>query len=122
MRDRVQSLGEDELEDPLEAFASMAVGLGLGFLLEAGSFPGAAPTPDAYASAERAQLSDAVALCVERLPARERSVIVMHYFHHVAFVQIAEDLKLTKGRVSQLHKQALGRLRALLADGAIGDF
>ncbi|WP_158543421.1 sigma-70 family RNA polymerase sigma factor [Dyella solisilvae] len=122
LRERVQSLGEDEPEDPLDAFASMTVGLGLGFLLEASSFPGATPTADAYASAERAQLTDAVTLCVERLTAREQSVIVMHYFHHVPFVQIAEDLKLTKGRVSQLHKQALGRLRALLGDDAIGDF
>ena len=43
-------------------------------------------------------------------------LVVMHYYHHVPFIQIAEELNVTKGRVSQLHKQALGRLRILLRD------
>jgi RNA polymerase sigma factor for flagellar operon FliA len=48
---------------------------------------------------------------VEQLPEPERSVIRHHYQHDLLFAQIAAMLGLTKGRVSQLHKAALAKLR-----------
>jgi RNA polymerase sigma factor for flagellar operon FliA len=48
------------------------------------------------------------------LPERERELIQRHYVEQVEFQQIAADWGVTKGRVSQLHAQALQRLRHLL--------
>lgn len=48
---------------------------------------------------------------VEQLPEPERSVIRHHYQHDLLFTQIAAMLGLSQGRVSQIHKAALVRLR-----------
>lgn len=48
---------------------------------------------------------------VEQLPEPERSVIRHHYQHDLLFAQIAAMLGLSKGRVSQIHKAALAKLR-----------
>lgn len=48
---------------------------------------------------------------VDELPEPERSVIRQHYQNDMLFAQIALMLGLTRGRVSQLHKSALTKLR-----------
>jgi RNA polymerase sigma factor FliA len=48
---------------------------------------------------------------VEELPEPERSVIRQHYQNDMVFAQIATMLGLTRGRISQLHKAALVKLR-----------
>jgi RNA polymerase sigma factor FliA len=48
---------------------------------------------------------------VEALPEPERSVVRYHYQHDMLFTQIASLLGLSRGRVSQIHKAALTRLR-----------
>jgi RNA polymerase sigma factor for flagellar operon FliA len=48
---------------------------------------------------------------VDELPEPERSVVRHHYQHDMLFTQIAGLLGLSKGRVSQIHKSALARLR-----------
>jgi RNA polymerase sigma factor for flagellar operon FliA len=116
VRDRIASLDDEDTADPVEAFVATAVGLGLGFLLNAQSLPTQEPQPDAYAEAERVQSEATLARCVELLPERERLLLTLHYYHHVPFVQVADHLGVTKGRVSQLHKQALDRLRRLLRE------
>lgn len=52
---------------------------------------------------------------VDRLTPREQSVIRLHYLQGLTQQDIAQTLGLTKGRVSQLHEQALQRLRKLIA-------
>lgn len=52
---------------------------------------------------------------LQRLTAREESVLRLHYLQGWAFKDIGLALGITKGRVSQLHEQALERLRHLLA-------
>jgi RNA polymerase sigma factor for flagellar operon FliA len=59
---------------------------------------------------ERAALSHAVT----RLPARERSIIEMHYVAGIQFKEIAERFGVSLPRVSQLHARAIARLRELL--------
>jgi len=116
VRDRTDSLldsGDDSV-DPLESFVSMTVGLGLGYLLESNSVPDSAEASDAYSHLEREQLSRAVLTALDQLPEREHLILMMHYFHHAPFVQIADELKVTKGRISQLHRQGLNRLRKSL--------
>lgn len=66
-----------------------------------------------YAAAELAQLREAV----EKLPGREKQLIRRHYFDHCEFRMIAVELTVSPGRVSQLHTQALLRIRGLM-DGS----
>lgn len=115
-RERVASLHDDADSDTLQDFIATAVGLGLGFLLEQQSMPGGMQPTDAYAELEKAEMSAAVAESVEQLSERQRAVVVMHYYHQLPFVEVAERLGVTKGRISQLHKQALERLRCRLRE------
>jgi RNA polymerase sigma factor for flagellar operon FliA len=48
---------------------------------------------------------------VTELPEPERSVVRQHYQHDLPFAEIADLLGLSRGRISQLHKSALGKLR-----------
>jgi RNA polymerase sigma factor for flagellar operon FliA len=48
-----------------------------------------------------------------RLPKTQATVIVLHYLQNVPLRTVAQVLTLTPSRVSQLHHQALGRLREL---------
>jgi RNA polymerase sigma factor for flagellar operon FliA len=106
----------------LNELLEVATGLALGFLLDgtglfvAGkdSLPG-----NAYAQIELRQLRDRLGPLLDRLTERERAVIRHHYLEGRPFEEVARLLDLSKGRVSQLHRQALARLRILLeeADG-----
>jgi len=51
---------------------------------------------------------------VDSLPPQERRVIRSHYFQEIAFVEIARSMRLTSGRISQIHKQGLTRLSEVL--------
>lgn len=48
---------------------------------------------------------------VDQLPEPERTVIRQHYLNDLLFSQIAGMLGLSKGRISQLHRSALQKLR-----------
>ena len=48
---------------------------------------------------------------VDTLPEPERTVIRQHYLNDLLFAQIATMLGLSKGRISQIHRAALERLR-----------
>jgi RNA polymerase sigma factor for flagellar operon FliA len=52
--------------------------------------------------------------CLKKLPKSQATVIVLHYLKEVPLREIAEMLAVTPSRVSQLHHQALGRLRQAL--------
>lgn len=114
--ERLESLQEDASTDPLEAFIAITVGLGLGFLLDMQSMPDQSRPAEGYAELERAELNAAVAEEMERLPERERLILQLHYYHQIQFVDIAGQMSLTKGRISQLHKRALERLRVGLRE------
>lgn len=58
------------------------------------------------------QLRDAVA----RLPEREAMVLQLYYVEELNVYEIAEVLKVTTGRVSQIKKAAVERLRAFIAE------
>lgn len=76
----------------------------------------AAAHPQAsYQGLELRQLRSQVHDLVDKLPGPQRRVIRDHYFQQVPFESIAKALQVTKGRVAQLHKQALETLRELSA-------
>lgn len=112
--DRSESLNDEEA-DPLDAFVTWTVGMGIGWLLDGVSLHDPASLPQTpYAELERDQLREILGHAVDLLPERERLVLTLHYFQYTPFSDIAVLLKVTKGRVSQLHKQGIARLRDCL--------
>jgi RNA polymerase sigma factor for flagellar operon FliA len=67
-----------------------------------------------HVAAEQVELLTLIGIALEKLPARERDLIRRHYFEQCEFRVIAHELAVTPGRVSQLHTQALLRIRELL--------
>ena len=53
---------------------------------------------------------------IEGLPEKERIVISLYYYEGLTMRETAEAMDLTEGRISQLHSQALRRLRTGLAE------
>lgn len=101
-------------EDAFSRLASIAVGLAVGFMLdEAGLYQveDASYGDNTYTACEIRQLQRRLLKLTKELPERESKIIVSHYFQQVPFDEIAKALGLTKGRVSQLHKRAIGMLR-----------
>ncbi|MGH2633899.1 MAG: sigma-70 family RNA polymerase sigma factor [Tepidiformaceae bacterium] len=68
---------------------------------------------------EEKELYDELARSVQVLPERERLVVSLYYVEHLTMKEIALVLSVSETRVSQLHAQAVKRLRrALLQDAA----
>jgi RNA polymerase sigma factor FliA len=108
-------------QDPqqLLAFVSEAgIGLALCWLLEGSGMvdDGASVAQPFYRATELRQLRERLVLAIEGLPAQERTVIRSHYLQEVPFEEIAATLQLTRGRISQVHRRALLRLRGVLAE------
>lgn len=114
--------------DPAALFAylaDLAVGLALGMALE-----GTGMVQDEHASTParaydglalrqlRARLKEALA----QLPERQRKVLAWHYLEQRPFEEIGAALDVSRGRVSQLHKQALAALRERWRDGNAVDW
>jgi len=89
------------------AFALILDGSGMGPSRTDG-FPN-----DAYGQLELREFHRQLWTLVSRLPEAERVVVERHYQDHWQFEEIAEHLGLSKGRVSQVHKAAVERLRRL---------
>jgi RNA polymerase sigma factor for flagellar operon FliA len=105
-------------EASLEGFAELTVGLAIGVLLDDQSEEGPVDTSvraNPYAGAALAELRRLVRRGLEQLPQRERELVSQHYFGHCEFQTIATEMGVTRGRVSQLHAQALARIRKTLA-------
>lgn len=119
------TVGEEAqtLEVVLGRLCEAAVGLAIGFMLDGSGMysDGTECTRhDGYASLATGQLAHRLRHVVGGLPAVERTVIESHYFQQQPFQDIASRLKLSKGRISQLHRRAVERLRMALRDDMIG--
>lgn len=62
-----------------------------------------------------ADLREDLAASLQTLPSRERFVLHAYYIERRRMCEIGKDLGLTEARVSQIHSQAVGRLRRALA-------
>ncbi|MDQ0069698.1 RNA polymerase sigma factor for flagellar operon FliA [Variovorax boronicumulans] len=108
--------------------AEVGIGLALGVLLEdtgmvdGEAFDGNAhaPSPEVsyFRKTEILQLRTVLRDLVNQLSDQQKSVIRQHYLQEVPFDDIATLMGVTRGRVSQLHRQGLLRLRELLAKDA----
>lgn len=59
-------------------------------------------------------VKDIVAEAIEELPERQRLVLSLYYYEDLNLKEIGRVLRVTESRVSQLHAQAISRLRAKL--------
>lgn len=104
--------------DAMSALADLAVGLALGFMLEGTTLMvgddqrdhGA----DAYETVAWKDTLRQIVAAVHGLPDPQQIVVRQHYFNGLDFSQIALLLALTRGRISQIHKAAMGMLRKRL--------
>lgn len=110
----------------LQYVAEVGVGLALAWLLDgSGMLTAAEPaeTVPFYRHAELRELRQRLLRGIEELPSQERTVVRCHYLQEMPFEAVATMLQLTRGRISQIHKQALARLRERMGDGlALADF
>jgi RNA polymerase sigma factor for flagellar operon FliA len=119
--ERLKSVRADEptrVTDPIAELSDIAIALAIGLVAESSSAPDQA-APDGssltgYHSIHWQELQISVLREIERLPGTERSILQQHYLKDVSFKLIAEMLGLSKGRVSQLHRAALKKVRLRL--------
>ena len=64
-----------------------------------------------YSDTAMRELAERVAPLIERLTPREKLVLSLYYTDELNMRETAEVMGITEGRVSQLHTQALNRLR-----------
>jgi RNA polymerase sigma factor for flagellar operon FliA len=108
---RMQSLyGDEEGKDDLFGeLVDLSVYLSIGLMLEHGLEDRLKLTE--YSNNEIKDLAEVFDVCIDRLASEEQMVVKYHYFYDVEFVSIAEIMGVSKGRVSQIHKKALQRIR-----------
>ncbi|MBA2964772.1 MULTISPECIES: sigma-70 family RNA polymerase sigma factor [Ramlibacter] len=109
-------------EQLLRYVAEVGIGLALAWLLEGTAMVDTGEgtvTAPFYRQAELRQMRQRLHALVEALPPAEKTVVRSHYLQEQRFDQIAATLGLTKGRISQIHKQAMQRLRAGLAEAGL---
>ena len=117
----------DPLRDPQQLaryVAQVGIGLALCWILEGSGMVEDADAATAlpfYRGTALSQLRQRLLRAVDALPAAERQVLRSHYLQEVPFETIAGMMCLTKGRISQIHKQALQRLRTALREDADWD-
>jgi len=63
---------------------------------------------------ELGELKDALAHTIEELSAQEKLVVMLYYHEELTMKEVGEVLGLTESRVSQIHSQAVTRLRIKL--------
>ncbi len=64
---------------------------------------------------EREEIKTMIISAIQKLPDREKKVIVLYYYEDLTLKEIGEVLEVTESRVSQLHTKAIMRLRGRLA-------
>lgn len=100
-------------QDTFMRLVDIALGVAIGYMLEdSGMYQAGHEVQESsvYKSHELRDLIRVVTGLVATLPQVEENIIRLHYFQQVRFDHIAEQLGISKGRVSQLHHRALQRL------------
>jgi RNA polymerase sigma factor for flagellar operon FliA len=109
VHDRIESLCDGEGQDRLTDFVDVIAQLGIGFLVEMEN--SAVPNGNGATGGMFDGLLKDITMSLDE---RQRRIVMMHYIHKQPFVEISRELELSKGRISQLHKEALSRLREQL--------
>jgi RNA polymerase sigma factor for flagellar operon FliA len=115
------------LGDPEKLLAQLgdvAVNVALAFILDGiglGTDAREKLPGNAYAETELSQVRTKLWQAVERLSDQEREVLDLHYRRGRRFEEIARQMALSKGRISQIHSQAVVRLRKLFSRAGLCD-
>jgi len=78
----------------------------------------ASSTGDPMAALLSQERAGAVAEAIQQLPEKERMVMPLYYNAELTMKEVGARLGITESRVSQLHTQAITRLRTILSDFA----
>ena len=70
---------------------------------------------------DASELRDRVSDEIARLPEREKLVVAFYYYENLTLREIGEVLGVTESRVSQLHTEAILRLKGRLGDEALDE-
>lgn len=101
----------DNFDDSFDQFLDAVIDIAFSKLLDISSYRfsqiGIDPLDSYIINSEEKKVLSAV----KKLPSELQFIIVSHYNHFLTFIQIAEKLNISKSRVSQLHKDALKKLR-----------
>jgi RNA polymerase sigma factor for flagellar operon FliA len=119
--ERLRSLADPTAQpndDAIAKLSDLAAALAIGFVIQSSKEATAngknLAELRAYESIAWRDIELSVFQEVESLPEAEQTVLKQHYLHEMSFKDIATLLGLSKGRVSQLHRAALERLRTRL--------
>ena len=114
-------------QDLLSYLAEVGIGLALGVLLEdsammvddesADTSELASPEVSYFRKSETLRLREILRASIDRLAEQEQRVIRYHYQQEVSFEEVGKLLDVSRSRVSQLHRQALTKLRTSLGQG-----
>lgn len=99
-----------EVREGLEALQNQYC-LPLDLLQESVASPESSSETEPFARTASRQIVDKIAELIERLTPREQLVLSLYYTDELNMREAAEVMGITEGRVSQLHSQALSRLR-----------
>lgn len=108
------SVGTRPAEQVLQYVAEAGLAFALAWILDGTGMIAAedrSETVPFYRSVEMRELRQRMLELVQGLPAQERKVIHYHYLQEEPFDEIATLLGVSRSRISQLHRHALGRLR-----------
>lgn len=102
-----------ELESTLEALNSQII-LSLDDLYELPLPQGGSHlTQEPFANAAFHDIIDKLGHLIDKLSEREKIVLSLYYTEELNMKEVAQALDITEGRVSQLHAQALGKLKKM---------
>ncbi len=115
--ERVKSLLPARAQDgnAIAELADLATALAIGIIAEDARLGAAQGVLGAYESLYWRDLKLRVLEEIERLGEAERTVMQQHYVNEVPFTEIARLMRLSKGRIAQIHRAALKRLRERMA-------
>lgn len=109
-----EALGMDLAQ--YHAVLDSAVSIGVVDELPPEAEPEAGSESDPLEQAALRQIADRLQPLLQVLPPKEQQVLALHYTEHLSYREIAYVMGLTAGRISQLHSQAMLRLRGALGD------
>src|SRR5262249_3296131 len=111
-QERVESMLEEAHDaEELERLPPLTLGPALGFAPADAGLSAEPETYDPYRVLELKRLRERLLVIVQALPEREGRIVRWHYFEQMDFKLIAAALRLSKGRISQLHARALKLIR-----------
>jgi RNA polymerase sigma factor for flagellar operon FliA len=126
-RERIESWLEPSGSPPKEgvpALLDLVIGVAITVQIEEiAETESAEPTAstDPYASRVYDDMQRRLKDMLAQLPEKERRIVDLHYFQQMAFDEIAQSFSLSRGRVSQLHRRALERIREGLSERQLAD-